>query len=166
MRADKANPADLFYVGTLLYRAENFPTGDSVLTIYVNAFPDTLQGYYWRGLTRLRIDTSMTIGAFAPDFEKTIQLAANDTARFKSQSSQAARTLAIYYYNVKKDKAAAQAIVAKGLHNDATNEDLLKLSEQLKGTSKPTTPPKTETKTKTKTVAADGTKTKTKTKSR
>ena len=151
MRAEKANPADLFYMGTLLYYSDNFATADSVLSVYVTAFPDTLQGYYWRGLTRSRIDTTMAQGLAIPDFEKTMQLAEADKVRFKSQAVQSAQVLAIYYNNIKTDRAAAQAIIVKGLEFDPTNEALLKLQQQLSGKPKTTTtPPKTPAKTEAK----------------
>ncbi|QEC56547.1 tetratricopeptide repeat protein [Flavisolibacter ginsenosidimutans] len=157
----QATPAELFYIGTLFYYTKNFQTSDSVLTAYITAAPDSLQGYYWRGLTRLGIDTASTQGLAVPDFEKTVQLAEADKVRFKPQGTQASQLLTIYQANVKHDKAAALAAVAKGLEFDPTNETLLGIQRQLSGGK--TTPPPAKTETKTKT-SADSTKTKTKTK--
>ena len=148
MQGDKANAANLFYIATRFYYGEDFATGDSVLTAYITAFPDTVQGYYWRALTRSRIDTNMSQALAIPDFEKTMQLAAADKPRFASQATQTAYILAVYYNNIKQDKAAAQAIIAKGLEFDPTNESLLNLQKQLAGV-KQTASPKTETKVKT-----------------
>lgn len=156
-RGEKANPADLFYVGTLLYYSDDFVLGDSVLTVYANAFPDTLQGYYWRGLTRSRLDTTMAQGLAIPDFEKTMQLAEADKVRFKSQAVQSSQVLAIYYNNVKADKPAALAIIAKGLEFDPTNAALLEMQKKLSAT-KPVTPPKTPAKTDPKPKTKAGTK--------
>ncbi len=146
MRGPQANPADLFYIGTLYYYSNNFPTGDSVLSAYVSAFPDTLQGYYWRGLVRSRIDTAMAQGLAVPDFEKTVQLAEADKVRFKSQGAQAAYILAVYYNNIKADRAAALAITNKGLEFDPTDAGLLKLKSAFSGGKTTATPPKTPTK--------------------
>lgn len=163
VRGTPANAAEQFYVGTLFYYGENFPKSDTILTAYIAANPDSVQGYYWRGLSRSRIDTAMTEGLAVADFEKTIQLAEADKVRFKNQAVQAAQVLTIYYYNNKKDKAAASAMAKKGLEFDPTNASLLDLDSKLSGTAKPAAPAKTETKTKTTT---DSTKTKTKTKSK
>lgn len=152
LRGPQANPADLFYIGTLYYYSGNYPTGDSVLSAYVTAFPDTLQGYYWRGLIRLRIDTSGKEGLAVPDFEKTVQLADADKARFKNQGAQAAQILAIFYNNVKGDRAGALAMANKGLEFDPADAGLLNLQKALSG-GKATTPPKTPAK-----PAADSTK--------
>ncbi len=147
LRGTQANPADLFYIGTRFYAGNDFPKADSVLSIYITAFPDTLQGYYWRGLTRARIDTTMAQGLAVPDFEKTLQLADANKDRFKNQAGQSAYVLAVYSYNVKGDKAAAQAAIARGLAIDPTNANLLNLNGQLAAATKQTTPPKTPAKT-------------------
>lgn len=154
LRGAQARQSDLFYIGTLLYSNEDFTTADSVLTAFVTAFPDSLQGYYWRALTNTRIDSTLT--SAIPDFEKTMQLAEADKVRFKSQATQSAYILAVYYFNVKKDKAASQAMIVKGLEFDPTNEALLSLQKQIAGLQQKQTaqPNKTETKTK----AAGGSK--------
>jgi tetratricopeptide (TPR) repeat protein len=169
LRGDQAKPADLFYVGTVFFYGNDFAKADSVLSAYITAFPDSVQGYYWRGLARSRIDTSMTAGTAIPDFEKTLQLAEAEKERFKSQGAQSAQMLAIYYNNIKGDRPAAQAVIVKGLEFDPTNTYLLTLQKQLQGTPKqtpqPKTPGKTETKTKSTSSIGGSTKTKTKTKS-
>lgn len=142
-----ANPADLFYIGTLFYYADQFPTSDSVMSAYITSFPDTLQGYYWRGLVRSRIDTSMTQGLAVPDFEKTLQLGEADKVRFKSQAAQSAYVLAAYHVNAKRDRAAALEMIKKGLEFDPENAALLRLNEQL--TPKQTQPAKPAAKPKT-----------------
>ncbi|RYF86914.1 MAG: tetratricopeptide repeat protein [Chitinophagaceae bacterium] len=163
LRGASANPADLFYIGTRFYYGNNFEKADTVLSGFITAFPDSVDGYYWRALTRSQLDSGMIQGLAVPDFEKTVQLSENSKERFKSQAAQAAQLLALYYNNIKKDRAAAQAIVAKGLEFDPENTTLKNLSQQLGG-SKPTTPSKSETKSKT--TMADGTEVKTKTKTK
>ncbi|HEX8315896.1 MAG TPA: tetratricopeptide repeat protein [Flavisolibacter sp.] len=141
LRAASANPADLFYIGTLFYYDNNFAKSDSLLSVYITSFPDTVQGYYWRALSRSQIDTGMKQGLAVPDFEKTVQLGETNKERFKSQAVQAAQMLALYYNNVKKDRPAAQAIVGKGLEFDPTNTTLQDLQKRLAG-SAPKTPGK------------------------
>ncbi|HUC81391.1 MAG TPA: hypothetical protein VMR70_10770, partial [Flavisolibacter sp.] len=133
LRAGQANPADLFYIGTRFYYGNDFPTADTVFSSYVAAFPDTVNGYYWRALSRAQMDSGMKAGLAVPDLEKTITLAEPSKERFKDQAAQAAQMLALYYNNVKKDRPAAQAIVAKGLEFDPANATLQTLSKQLGG---------------------------------
>ena len=137
LRGAQANPADLFYIGTRFYYGNNFPTADTVFSTYITSFPDTVNGYYWRALTRAQMDSAMAGGLAVPDFEKMIALAETSKERFKDQAAQAATTLALYYNNVKKDRPAAQAIVAKGLEFDPANATLQDLSKKLGGGKQP-----------------------------
>jgi Flp pilus assembly protein TadD len=133
LRSPSANPADLYYIGTRFYYGNNYAKADSIFSEFITAFPDTVDGYYWRALSRSQLDSAMSQGLAVPDFEKTISLAETDKARFKDQAAQAAQMLALYYNNVKKDRPAAQAIVAKGLEFDPGNSTLQNLYKQLGG---------------------------------
>jgi hypothetical protein len=159
-----AKPADLFYIGTRFYYGNNFPKADSIFTGYITAFPDSVDGYYWRALSRAQMDSGMRQGLAVTDLEKTIQLGESNKPRFKDQAVQAAQMLVLYYNNVKKDRAAAAAVVTKGLEFDPANATLGDLQRRLSGAQKPSAPAKTETKTKT--TMADGTEVKTKTKTK
>lgn len=152
LRTSPPSAAEQFYTGTIFYYGENYPKSDSVLSAYITSFPDSLQGYYWRGLDRLKIDTAGKGASAVPDFEKTMQLAEADKVRFKSQAAQAAYILAAYYNNVKGDRAGAIAIANKGLEFDPADASLLSITKAL-SPNKTTTPPKTPAK-----PAADSTK--------
>lgn len=160
-----ANPADLFYIGTRYYYGNNFGRADTVFSGYITAFPDSVDGYYWRALTRAQMDSGMKQGLAVADLEKTVMLGDGNKARFKDQAVQASQMLILYYNNVKKDRAAALAAATKGLEFDPTNATLSDLQKRLSGGSqKPAAPSKTESKTKT--TMADGTEVKTKTKTK
>lgn len=156
LRTSPPSAAEQFYTGTLFYYGENYPKSDSVLSAYITAFPDSLQGYYWRGLDRLKIDTASKGASAVPDFEKTLQLAETDKVRFKSQAAQAAYILAAYYNNVKGDRPGALAAANKGLEFDPADASLQNLQKLLSG-GKASTPPKTTGK-----PAADSSKSKVK----
>jgi tetratricopeptide (TPR) repeat protein len=158
LRMPQANPADLFYIGTRYYYGDNFAKADTVFSDFVTAFPDSVDGYYWRALTRAQIDTNMAQGLAVPDFEKTVQLGEADKERFKGQAAQSAQMLALYYNNVKKDRTAAQAIVAKGLEFDPTNATLLDLSKRLGGGGGSKTPGRTASDAKAGSTAGGSTK--------
>ncbi|RYZ30941.1 MAG: tetratricopeptide repeat protein [Chitinophagaceae bacterium] len=161
LRAPQSNPADLFYIGTRFYYGNDFQTADTVFSGFITAFPDSVDGYYWRALTRAQIDTNMAQGMAVPDFEKTMQLGEASKERFKSQAAQAAQMLALYYNNVKKDRASAQAVVAKGLEFDPANTTLQDLSKRLGGGGAPKTPGKaTDQKSSASTTPAAASKSK------
>jgi tetratricopeptide (TPR) repeat protein len=154
LRSPQSNPADLFYIGTRFYYGDNFAKADTVFSGFITAFPDSVDGYYWRALTRAQLDSNMAQGLAVPDFEKTVQLGEANKERFKSQAAQAAQMLALYYNNVKKDRPAAQAIVAKGLEFDPTNATLLDLSKRLSGGGGSKTPGRTASEPKANTSSS------------
>ena len=147
LRSPQSNPADLFYIGTRFYYGDNFTKADTVFSGFITAFPDSVDGYYWRALTRSQMDSGMRGGLAVPDFEKMISLAETSKERFKDQATQAAISLALYYNNVKKDRPAAQAIIVKGLEFDPANTTLLDLSKRLGGGGSKT-PGRTASETK------------------
>lgn len=149
LRGDKANPAELFQIGLPFYQAGDYQRADSVFGAYATALPDSIYGHYWKALSLSQIDSTMEQGLAIADFEKSLQIAEADKARFKSQGVQASAYLAGYYNNVKKDKDQAITYLKKALEFDPTNAGLQKnldilSSKQTKpaasgGAKKPTT---------------------------
>lgn len=143
LRGEKySSKTEIFQIGLPFYLGGNYPMADSLFTAYATHFPDSIYGHYWSGLSKMRIDTSMTVGAFVPNFERTLQIADLDKVRYKSQAVQSAQTLAIYYYNSKSDKPNAIKWAQKGLEFDPGNANLKAILDQLQKPTK-TTPPKT-----------------------
>jgi tetratricopeptide (TPR) repeat protein len=139
LRGDKyRTPGELFRIGLPYYLGGNYPKADSLFTAYATALPDSIYGYYWSGLARMRIDTTLEQGLAVPMFEKTLQIAENDKVRYKSQAVQSATTLTAYHYNVKKDKTAALQYIAKGLEFDPVNATLLAIQKQLQAPARTT----------------------------
>ena len=147
------------YIAVPLYLGGNYQKADSVAQVYAAAAPDSIHGFYWSALARTAIDTGMHEGLAMPMWEKVLTIAEGNKERFKSQGARAATSLAVYYTNMKQDRAAALAYVNRGLAFDPANDYLLSIQKALTQTGRPAQ----ETKTKTKTTET-GTKTKTKTK--
>src|SRR5207249_7967357 len=43
------SPVDLFYIGLPLYQCGQLLKADSAFKMYINFFPDSVFGHYWRG---------------------------------------------------------------------------------------------------------------------
>lgn len=121
-----------------------YQKADSAAKVYTAMAPDSIWGYYWSALALSAIDTTMEQGLAMPDYQKVLDIAATDKARFKSQGVRAAQTLAIYSFNVKNDKTAALTYVDKGLEFDPANANLLNI-KQVASSKSPTGPSKTAT---------------------
>ncbi|MGE5519931.1 MAG: tetratricopeptide repeat protein [Candidatus Dadabacteria bacterium] len=160
LRVPKADKAELIsYVAVPLYLGGAYQKADSVARVYSQLAPDSIHGYYWSALALSAIDTTMAQGLAVPAYEKVLAIAEKDPARLKSQGVNAARTLAIYYNNIKADRTAATSYLDRGLALDPTNPNLLAIQNAFKGTQR--SQPSSSASTKTK-VEPSKTKVKTK----
>jgi Flp pilus assembly protein TadD len=149
------NPASLFQVGLPYYQGGAYAKADSAFNAYATALPDSIYGHYWSALARAQIDTSLEQGLAVPAFEKALQIAMTDKARFKSQGIQSAGYLAGYYNNIKKDKESAITFLQRGLEFDPGNANFQRTIQQLQGGAK-SAPAKTSASSGTKNTTAAG----------
>ena len=145
LRGSQANPAEFFQIGLPLYQAGKYMRADSMFKAYTAAFPDSIYGYYWSALSLAQIDTTMQQGLAVPSYQKTLEVALTDTARFKNMGVQAAGYLAGYYNNIKNNKDTAIEYLKKGLIFDPTNQVLQNalniLSKSSSGKASPANKP-------------------------
>ncbi len=152
LRGDRANPAELFQIGLPYYQGRSFQRADSVFNAYATALPDSVYGHYWSAVSRAQMDTTMEQGLAVAAYQKTLEVAAKDKARLKSQGVASAGYLAGYYNNIKKDKETAISYLQRGLEFDPTNAALQGNIRALQNAAtKQPVPKSTPTKTKTST---------------
>lgn len=109
-----------------------FDKADSAAQAYATAAPDSIHGHYWSALARSAMDSgTVSKGLAVGPYEKVLSIAETDKVRFKSQGVRAAQTLAVYYNNVKEDRAAALAVIQRGLDIDPGNSSLLEFQKAL-----------------------------------
>jgi len=136
---------DLFNSGYAFYQCGNYPKADSVFKVYINAYPDSIYGYYWSGLTNLALDTTYSKEPYVSNivygFKNTLEKAVSDKEKNKSQAVRASQFLAAIFNNVKKDKDSAIYFIDKGLEFDPDNAALNGLKQQLQKVQKPSTKP-------------------------
>ena len=142
LRGDKAQPAELFYIGVPYYQASQFERADSVFKEYIKVFPDSIYGHLWSARSLARIDTTMEMGTAVPSYEKLLEVASTDKDRFKAQGVEAAGYLAGYHNNIKKDRDTAVLYLKRALEFDPTNAAIQKNIDIL---SKASSAPRTST---------------------
>ena len=150
------NPTELFNIGLDYYQGGEYLKADSIFKLYSKALPDSMYGYYWSARTNFVLDTTMSVEPYISNmvngYQKTLDIVLA-TGRNKAQGITAAKFLAGYYNNIKKDKATAIAYLEKGLSldpNDASIQELIAiLSKPPAKQPPPKTPEKIKTKTKT-----------------
>jgi tetratricopeptide (TPR) repeat protein len=138
LRGSQASPAELFQIGIPYYQGRSFVRADSVFTAYATALPDSVYGWYWSALSKAQQDTTMEQGLAVPMYQKTLEIAAKDKVRLRSQGIASAGYLAGYYNNIKKDKETAITYLKQGLEFDPTNEALKRGLDALQGSGKRT----------------------------
>lgn len=136
---DRASQAQLVNLGIPFYYGSDFKRADSLFTAYNKAFPDSIYGYLWSSRANIQMDTAMAMGLAVPAYDNTLRVAETDKTRdlYKSSGTQAAGYLAVYYNNIKKDKATAQSYVDRGLALDASNGTLLSIQKALNAQKAP-----------------------------
>ena len=160
LRGNKANPAELFQIGLPYYQGRSFERADSVFTAYATALPDSIYGWYWSGLSRHQMDTTLEKGLAVEPYKKTLEIAEKDKARLKSQGVQASIYLAGYHNNILKDKDAAISYTKRGLEIDPQNATLLSINKALSAPVK-STPARSQTSTSSNSAKDGETKVKT-----
>jgi tetratricopeptide (TPR) repeat protein len=148
--AMKKNPTqtDLYNWGFANYQAGQYKTADSIFTLYVDKYPNEIFGYLWRANSSLAMDTTMQSGIAVPHFEKLAEMGRKiDSVKYKSQIVRAYFTLASYYNDIKKDKAAAIGYLQKVLEVDPTNAQAQGFIEALNKKPAPARPAPARPKT-------------------
>lgn len=130
---DKPNPAEFVALGVPFYYAEQFKKADSLFSQYSVAYPDSIYGYLWSSRALRQIDKDRSQGLAVPAFENTLRIAAMDPTRdfYKSAATGAAAELAIYHYNVKRDKEKSVMYLRKGLEFNPSDETLISILKQI-----------------------------------
>jgi len=165
------SPTELIsYMAVPFAQGGAFLRADSISQEYTKLMPDSIYGYYWSARALQGIDTGViTKGLAIPNYQKVLDIALTDTVRYQTQGVNAASTLAIFYYNVKNDLAAAKQYAQQGLKFDANNANLLniiKVLNSVKPGGAKTNSSANEAKEKTPTSKTKTTPTKTKTKAK
>ena len=128
-----ASPTYLVNFGILYVQADALLKADSVFGQYIKLAPDSIYGYDWKGRVNVTIDSTMTVEPyvtqFVTNYQKALDIAFTDKARYKSQGTKAALYLAGYFNNIKKSRDSALLYVVKGLEIDSTNAQLKGIKE-------------------------------------
>ena len=86
---------------------------------YIASFPDSLYGHYYDARANLALDTTLSVEPYLTNmvngFRRTLDLAASNKEKFKSQAVASSQFLAAIYNNTKKNRDSAIYFVQKGL---------------------------------------------------
>lgn len=130
-----ASPTYLVNFGILYLQADALTKADSIFARYIGLEPDSIYGYSWRGRVNYSLDTTMTVEPFVTNmitsYDKALTIAATDAERYKSHGVTAAKTLAAYYVNIRRERDTALTYTYKGLAIDSTDPGLKNIRDIL-----------------------------------
>ncbi len=137
------NPSDPFFTGLAFYQGADYRRADSLFKLYQRSFPDSLYGHYYDARANLAMDTTLSVEPYLTNmingFRRTLEIAANNKVKFKTQAVASSQFLAAIYNNTKKNKDSAVYFLSKGLEFDPENPSLKEFMNQLqKPGGKPT----------------------------
>jgi tetratricopeptide (TPR) repeat protein len=141
--------SDQFRLGAAYSGNKQYTQADSVYNIITTAKPTYAPAYQARAQANFNLDPDSKKGLAKPYYEKYMELASADPAKYKNGLVEANNYLG--YYNLQKgDKAAATPYYQKVLELDPTNSDATNAMKIIKGV--PTRTTTTAKKTTTTTV--------------
>ncbi|MCX6244448.1 MAG: tetratricopeptide repeat protein [Bacteroidetes bacterium] len=100
---NKAVPGDYYNLGKVYYNTKSWGKVDTTLAYYNTLMPEHVQGYRWRALALVNIDTTSKLGLAKPVYENLIQKALTDTVKYAKELMEAYSYLAYYYLVQFKD---------------------------------------------------------------
>jgi Flp pilus assembly protein TadD len=100
---------DLYYAGYNEFRGGDYKDADSIFGLYMQKYPEDMFGAYMRAHSAEGLDSTGANGLAKPYYEKVIAIAdtSADKEKVKANEITAYKYMLAYYYNIKRDKAAA-----------------------------------------------------------
>jgi tetratricopeptide (TPR) repeat protein len=102
---------DYMQVGRAYYNGEKYQSADSVFTVVAKAVPDYVPAYLWMARTYSKLDPDTKLGLAQPKFEKVVEVAQKDSAKYASELAEALGFLG--YSNMTKENYS----LAKAYYN-------------------------------------------------
>ena len=128
---------DIFNWGLALYFDSSYARSDSVFGLYSAKYPAEVYGWLWEGRSLSRIDTTMEKALAVPPYQKVLEIADKDQAKYKNEFIEAAGYLTGYSNNILKSRDSALMYVNMILAVDSTIQNWRNIRDQLMKLSVP-----------------------------
>ena len=123
---------DIYSAGYNYYRVGEYVPAVTMFNMYSEKFPEDPLGYYLCGKSNWAIDSTMELASANACFEKTIEVAQKDSAKYKAQLIGSLKYFLIYSV-YKRDKDAALAYADRILGIDPADAETIKNREIIPG---------------------------------
>ncbi len=117
---------DLYNAGYNYFRSGNYDKAITQFDIYSEKYPEDAFSYYMKGKSNWAIDSTLELALANPSFEKTIEVGAKDSIKYKNQLIGSYKYFIVYYASsAKKDKALALSYCDKVLAIDPNDAETI-----------------------------------------
>lgn len=135
LNGGQAELTDQIRLATAYDANKQYTQADSLYNIVLTARPTYAPGYLMRAKTNYSMDPESKQGLAKPYYEKYIELAKADPAKYKSGLVEANEYLGFYYYQ-KGDKATAAPYYEQVLALDPSNQNANSVIKSMKAPAK------------------------------
>jgi Tfp pilus assembly protein PilF len=132
--------ADQYRLAAAYASAKQYPRADSVFNIINTAKADYIPAYIARAKVNAALDPEASKGLANPYYQKYIELASADPAKYKAGLVESYDYLGAYYAQ-KNDKASAKANFEKAIAVDPTDDFAIKALKIVNGAATPAKKP-------------------------
>ena len=122
---------EFYYLGRAYLLLDDSIDADTSFATFISKSPTTPDGYYWRARTNLKIGKFEDYNSL-PYYQKYIELAEPNAAKFKDNLIESYQYLGVYYISKLKDKEKAKLYLNKALELDPNNQDTIDFLKQIK----------------------------------
>ena len=131
----KASDIDIYYMGKDYYILKQWEKADTSLALFIARQPESMNGLIMRARTKTNLDTTSKNGLAIPYYEKVVQKARTDSAKYSKEIIEAYDYLGGYYVIVQKDYKKAKYYYNMILAIDPKNEKAKNIlnTKELKG---------------------------------
>lgn len=109
----------------------DYSKADSLLTILINKSPNLPIGYLWKARVNANFDPESESGLAKPFYEQFIQIASNESDKYKNELIESYSYLGYYYY-LQNDKSKSKANWQEVLDIDPANKQANDVIKQMK----------------------------------
>jgi tetratricopeptide (TPR) repeat protein len=118
----KDNIEDYMRIGRAFYSGERYKSADSIFTLVITKSPAYIPGYLFIARTYSKMDPDTKLGLAKPKFEKLVDVARSDSAKYEPEMMEAFGYLS--YYNMMNDNyAKSKEYYNRMINLSATNKE-------------------------------------------
>jgi tetratricopeptide (TPR) repeat protein len=118
----KEDVEDYMRIGRAYYTGEKYKSADSIFNIVITKAPKNITAYLWTARTYSKMDPDTKLGLAKPKFEKLIEAAQSDSAKYSTELMESFGYLS-YYYMMNENFSKSKEYYSRMINLDPNNKE-------------------------------------------